>query len=294
MKRLLMGLPGNEKMTEDLSRELGVAIGKISFRAFPDGETYLKFESSVQDHEVILVCTLDEPNPKVLPLLFAAETARDLGAAHVGLVAPYLAYMRQDKRFHDGEGITSTYFADLFSRHFDWLVTVDPHLHRRHSLSEIYSVPATVVPSAPLIADWIGKHVSQPVLVGPDSESRQWVASIAEEIKAPFCILEKKRLGDRDVVIGVPEMGKWAGKVPVLADDIISTGRTLMEAVRELGRQGFAPSICVGVHAIFAESSYDQLLSSGPTQVVTVDTIPHPSNGIYSAGALAKAVRAFR
>ena len=202
--------------------------------------------------------------------------------------------MRQDKRFHPGEGITSTYFADLFSRHFDWLVTVDPHLHRRHSLSEIYSVPATVVPSAPLIAGWVRQHVAEPLLVGPDSESRQWVASIAEEVKAPFCILEKKRLGDHDVAIGAPEMGKWAGKVPVLVDDIISTGRTLMEAVRELGKQGFAPSVCIGVHAIFAENSYEQLLSAGP----------HPSgHGRHhstcfqwhlSAGALAKAIRAVR
>jgi ribose-phosphate pyrophosphokinase len=84
-----------------------------------------------------------------LPLLFAADTARDLGARRIGLVAPYLAYMRQDIRFHAGEAVTSRTFAAILSRHLDWLVTVDPHLHRYHELSEIYRIPTQVVHAAP-------------------------------------------------------------------------------------------------------------------------------------------------
>ena len=77
-----------------------------------------------------------------MPLALVAGTARDLGASSVGLVAPYLAYMRQDRMFRAGEGVTSVYFARLLADSFDWLVTVDPHLHRRRSLTEIYPFPA--------------------------------------------------------------------------------------------------------------------------------------------------------
>jgi hypothetical protein len=87
----------------------------------------------VKDRDIVLVCTLNDPDSKTLALLFAARNAKELGARSVGLVAPYLGYMRQDRRFREGEAITSAHFAALVSSSFDWLVTVDPHLHRRAS-----------------------------------------------------------------------------------------------------------------------------------------------------------------
>ena len=139
----------------------------------------------------MLVCTLDRPDDKFLPLVFAAAAARDLGAHGSALSAPYLAYMRQDRRFQPGEAVTSTYFAKLLSSQIDWLVTVDPHLHRRGSLAEIYSIPTQVMHAAPLISDWIRSEVKMPLLIGPDSESEQWVAAVARDAGAPHVVLQK-------------------------------------------------------------------------------------------------------
>ena len=113
------------------------------------------------DRRIALVCTLDRPDAKMLPLLFAAAAARELGASQVGLVAPYLAYMRQDRRFKPGEAVTSREFARLLSGAFDWLVTVDPHLHRYASLAEIYRIPTRVVHAAPLISQWIRTRIER-------------------------------------------------------------------------------------------------------------------------------------
>ena len=168
----------------------------------------------------------------MLPLLFAAATARELGASRVGLVAPYLAYMRQDRRFKPGEAVTSRQVARLLSDAFDWLVTVDPHLHRYSSLADIYSIPTHVVHAAPLIAEWIKANVTNPLIIGPDSESEQWVAAVASDVGAPYSVLEKVRHGDRDVEIRLKDLEQWKGRTPVLVDDIISTGRTMIEAVR--------------------------------------------------------------
>ena len=79
---------------------------------------------------------------------------KQLGARSVGLIAPYLAYMRQDKQFHDGECITSRHFSRWISERFDWLVTIDPHLHRYHSLDEIYSIPSCVIHATGVIAEY--------------------------------------------------------------------------------------------------------------------------------------------
>lgn len=117
--------------------------------------------------------------------------------------------MRQDRRFQPGEAVTSSAFARIISREVDWLVTVDPHLHRRSALSEIYSVPSTALHAAPLLASWIRENVERPLLVGPDSESAQWVAAVAETVGCPLVVLEKIRRGDRDVEVSVPQVERW-------------------------------------------------------------------------------------
>src|SRR5262245_3813194 len=226
-----------------------------------------------------------------LRVAFIAGTARDLGAARVGLVAPYLAYMRQDARFKPGEGVTAAYFARLVSSTVDWLVTVDPHLHRFHSLDGVYSIPTTIARSAPAIARWIASEVEHPVLVGPDAESAQWVSAVAAQCDAPYLILERTRRGARDVSITAPDRS-WNGHTPVVIDDIVSTGRTMMEATRQLRAAGSAPPMCIAIHAVFADAVHDELLAAGARGIVTCDTIAHASNRICVMDPLADAIRA--
>jgi ribose-phosphate pyrophosphokinase len=102
---LLVAMPGNEQLADSLAGKLGFELGHVETRQFPDGETYLRLLTSPQNRAVAVLCTLDHPNDKLLPLLFAAATARDLKASRVGLVSPYLAYMRQDRRFKPGEAV---------------------------------------------------------------------------------------------------------------------------------------------------------------------------------------------
>jgi ribose-phosphate pyrophosphokinase len=285
-------MPGNEMLAAGLAQGTTGELAPIEVRQFPDGETYLRYQSpaSLAGRAVAILCTLDHPDAKLLPLLFAAATARDLGAKSVGLVCPYLAYMRQDRRFNPGEAITSESFARLLSGHFDWLVTVDPHLHRRSSLSEIYSIPSHALPAAPLIASWIREHVRHPLLIGPDAESEQWVASVARDADAPHVILNKVRHGDRQVEVSVPEVERWRDHTPVLVDDIVSTARTMIEALRHLTRMQMKQAVCIAVHGIFAGRAYTELLEAGATRVVTANTVPHESNAIDVTGLIARAL----
>lgn len=245
----------------------------------------------MQDRPVFIVCTLDRPDDKLVPLLLLAEALRDSGASSVGLVAPYLAYMRQDVRFHPGETVSARHFARWLSGSFDSLVTVDPHLHRILDLSEIYRIPTRVVHAAGSIAQWLQAHVERPLLVGPDEESAQWVAEVAARIQAPSIVLRKTRRGDHEVEVSVPEVDHWRGCTPVLVDDIVSTGRTMVETVSHLRRAGLAAPVCVAVHAVFSPSALDELRTAGAAGVVSCDTVPHASNGISLAAPLGDAVK---
>ena len=296
MKRVLLSLPGNEPIGSSLGSKLArdagaIETGAFELRRFPDAETYVRIDTAVDRTSVILVCTLDRPDEKLLPLIFLAETARELGAREVGLVAPYLAYMRQDRSFNPGEGITSEYFARLLSSSIDWLVTVDPHLHRRSSLAELYAVPARVVHAADDLSDWIRANVDQPLIVGPDSESEQWASEVAGRAGAPYVVLEKKRRGDRDVEISMPDVGRWPSHTPVLVDDIVSTARTMIVTVRQLIQAGTRAPVCVAVHPVFADNAYDDLAAAGASRIVSCNTIVHASNGIDLTAILGDAVR---
>lgn len=290
MKTICFALPNNEILTRQLVTRMNAEIGQAIVRHFPDGETYVRIVSDVKDKRVVMVCTLHKPDDKLLPLYFFSQTAKSLGAKCTCLVAPYLAYMRQDTVFKPGEGITSAYFGKLISQFADSIITVDPHLHRRASLSEIYAVPNSVVHAAPALSQWIKENINNPLLVGPDIESEQWVKEVAAQANAPFIILQKVRHGDRNVEISVPQTDQFRDHTPVLVDDIISTAKTMIETVNHLTRAGMKPPVCIGVHAVFAENAYEDLLKAGAAQVVTCNTIHHVSNTIDLTKLLAQSV----
>ena len=290
MTPLLFPLHAAEALAEGLCRQQGLELGRIEQRRYPDGETFLRLATPVAGRQVILFATLDRPDAKMLPWLFAADAARQQNALGVGLVAPYLPYMRQDKAFSPGEAVTSRTFARLVSGSFDWLVTIDPHLHRYPSLDAIYSVPAVAASAAGPIAEWLRANVERPFLVGPDAESAQWVERIAALAGARSAVLEKRRDGDFDVAIGSGNLVIPAGSTPVVVDDIASSGSTLIEAVRLLGREGHAAPVCIVVHPLFAGDAYERLLEAGPAAVASANTVPHVSNRIDVTPELGDAV----
>ncbi|MFY9308269.1 MAG: ribose-phosphate pyrophosphokinase [Bacteroidia bacterium] len=291
MKTIVFALPGNEVLAKSIASAMQADIGESVIRQFPDGETYVRILSEVKNRKTIMVCTLAHPDERLLPLYFLSKTLKSLGAECTCLVAPYLAYMRQDKVFNEGEGVTSEYFASLISGFADTLITIDPHLHRRHSMSEIYSIPCKVIHASPLISVYISEHITNPLLIGPDAESEQWVSEVAKKANAPFIVLEKTRLGDRDVKVTVPQVEKYKNHTPVLVDDIISTARTMIETVGHLKNAGMKAPVCIGVHAVFSGSAFEELKKSGVDKVITCNTIPHSSNEIDITTLIAEGIK---
>lgn len=258
-------------------------------RLFPDGEFYFNIEADVRQHDVVIVCHLHQPNDKALAIWLMAKHLRDMGARTVGLVAPYLAYMRQDIRFKPGECLTSRYFAELINQSVDYLVTIDPHLHRYHALDDIYRIPSRTLHASELIGHHL-KQIERPLVVGPDEESEQWASVVSNVAGCDVLVLRKKRHGDREVMIDMPDIGRFRQHTPVLVDDIISTGRTLLRTAEHLQQQGLMPPICIGVHAVFAQGAEQEMRAGPIADIITCNTIPHATNGIDVSAMLAQGV----
>lgn len=293
MKTYVIAMPGNEKLADELATHLSMERLAATVRRFPDGETYVRLDQASGPWSACIVCTLDRPDEKLVALMLLACAARDAGASKVALVAPYLAYMRQDRQFHPGETISALHVARWISTHVDWLLTVDPHLHRISALSRVYGIPTRVVHAAPSMVAWISTNVRQPLLIGPDQESAQWVSEVARLAQAPFIVLSKVRSGDREVEVSVPEIERWREHTPVLVDDIVSTARTMIETIGHLRRAGLVAPVCVVVHPIFAQSAYADLQAAGAAQIVSCDSIVHASNRISLLPAIAAGVQEF-
>ena len=291
MLPILFTMPGNAAFGAQLSPFLPCEIGEIQVHQFPDGESCPRLLTPVAQRDVVFACALDQPDGKIMALYLAACIARELGACSVGFVIPYLPYMRQDARFKEGEGITSVHFARLISSCCDWIVTVDPHLHRHHDLSDIYRINTEVVHAAPEISKWIVDNIDRPVVIGPDQESEQWVAQVANAAGCPYTVLQKKRSGDHDVEVSIPDTATWQGMTPVLVDDIISTARTMIAAAQQIKLAGMKPPVCIGVHPLFVGDAYAALSAAGVERIVSCNTVEHVSNQINVCQAIATAVK---
>lgn len=289
MKRVLLPFPAQRTLAQAVAPLMNARIGRLDWRLFPDGESLLAIDEDIAGAQVAVLASLNRPDEIALALRFTAATAREFGAAKVGLIAPYLAYMRQDKRFLPGEAVTAPLFSCFLQDSFDWLVTVDPHLHRVHDLSELYRIPTRRVAAAPLVADWIRANVADAMVIGPDSESEQWAAEIAHRAGVPHQVLKKIRRGDRNVEVSLPDLASARGRTPVIVDDIVSSGHTVLETIKHLTSHGLPAPVCIVIHAVFAQDAYQQLVVAGAAQVVSTDSIFHPSNRISIAEPLARA-----
>jgi ribose-phosphate pyrophosphokinase len=272
-----------------IAEAASIACIQIERHRFPDGELKLRLPATLPAR-MVLLRTLANPNEKLVELLLVARTARALGAQHVTLVAPYLAYMRQDIAFRPGEVVSQKVVGQFLAELFDAVVTVDPHLHRIATLNEAIPIPdAVVLSGAPLLADLIASHRPGALLMGPDEESAQWLAQAAARHGFDYGVCHKVRRGDRDVTIALPDV-PVAGRNVVLLDDVASSGHTLAGAARLLLAAG-ASSVDVAVtHALFAGDALDVIRASGVQEVWSTDCIPHASNAISMAIPIAHAL----
>ncbi len=286
----VLGFADYEPQARALAQALGTGYARVAVHRFPDGESRVTVPEQAPGR-VILVRSLHRPNDKLVELLLASATLRTRGVRHITLIAPYLCYMRQDIAFHPGEAVSQRIVGAYLGGLCDALITVDPHLHRIHRLSEAVPVqPAVALTAAPLMSRFLSEQLGRPLLLGPDAESRQWVAAVAEPAGLDYLVATKTRLGDHEVRIQVPA-GPYRGRVVVIVDDVASTGHTIATAARQLKASGAGPVHTLVTHPLFVDDALERLREAGVERIWSTDSIPHHSNALTLSPLLAQALR---
>ncbi|MGR8933992.1 MAG: ribose-phosphate diphosphokinase [Gammaproteobacteria bacterium] len=288
---LLLAFPDYLPQAQRLAAVLAIPLETVLLHHFPDGESLVRLPLNLPKH-VVLCRSLDRPNDKLIELLLCAETARNLGAKRITLVAPYLCYMRQDIDNRPGEAISQRIVGQWLAHLVDDVIAVDPHLHRISRLEEAIPLPhAVALSAAPAIAEFLRQQLPHALLLGPDSESEQWVAGIAGTIGCDYAVAAKIRRGDQQVDITLPDKD-YRRRTVAIIDDMASTGRTAAKAARLLLAAGAAQVYAVVTHPLFCGDAEQHLLNAGVTAIWSTDSIAHPTSVITLDKLLAQAVKA--
>lgn len=270
---------GSKGLANTIAKTVFGEVGELVHRTFPDGESYIRVPSDLRGRDIVIVADLSDPEKKLIPLLLAAHACASKGAKRIGLVAPYLPYMRQDIEFNPGEAVSSRIFAHLLDPAFDWLLTVDPHLHRIKSLNEIFQLTPVIVNAASKIADWINANIESPVIVGPDEESRQWIEAIANYCDAPYTIGRKLRGGDQCAELEFSDDAEFQGRNVVIVDDIVSTATTILQAQKAITKRGGKVQKTICIHPLF-DHRFKDLNDKSELDIISCNTLSHSSNAI--------------
>ncbi|MGR2737833.1 ribose-phosphate diphosphokinase [Billgrantia sp. Q4P2] len=273
-----------------LASAAAIEAHRIACHRFPDEELCLRLPDMALPDCLVIYRSLDRPNDKLVELMLLSRHAREQGVGRLVLVAPYLAYMRQDIAFNPGELVSQRLVGGFLAELFDAVITVDPHLHRIERLEQ--AVPlrhAVTLSAAPRLAEEIVTRRGDALLLGPDSESQQWVESAARIAGLEYGTCIKKRHGDRDVEIALPDL-VIAGRRVVLLDDVASSGRTLAQAAERVLAAGAASVDVAVTHALFVGDALGVIRQAGVGEVWSTDTIGHESNTVFMASVLAEAL----
>ncbi len=285
--------PASKDLAERISAITGFANVPVAFKVFPDGESYVRLETSVHGEDVAIVQTTCPPaqDARLFQLAFMADAAKRGGAAKVTAVVPYLAYARQDKMFLAGEGISvETVSRVLKAAGIDRLITVN--IHSEHTLQN-FPFPAKTVSAIPLLAEYfVNKGFKGAFAISPD-KGAMYIANQAKSILSGDAgYLEKQRDRYTGQTKQTATHLNVKNQTVIIFDDIISTGGTIVGAAKILREQGAKHVFCACVHGLLIEDAEKRILEAGVEEIVGTDSVPSSVSKVSLAPLLSQEFKA--
>jgi ribose-phosphate pyrophosphokinase len=206
---------------------------------------------------------------------------------------PYFAYARQDERFNPGEALSFKTVSKLIeSVGTDEIYTIDMHQHRVLRSSDVFKIPSRNLSAMPLLADYVEKagNLQKPLIIGPDAEAEQWAKLVAERLHTDYDVFEKKRFGSENVQVR-PRNANAKDRDVLIVDDIISTGGTIVEALKMLFSQGAKKIDVACTHPLLMGGALAKIYETGAQNVIGTDTVPSPVSYVSVAPLIVEQIK---
>lgn len=263
----------NQKLAQDISDYLNIPLGKARISRFKSGEIYVHYEESIRNQDVFLIQTMSDPvNEHLMELFIMVDAAKRASARSIHAVIPYFAYARQEKKDAPREPITAKMIADLLSTvGVDRVVTVDLHAG---AIQGFFDIPVDHLTALDYITEYLKeKEIPNPVVVSPDAGRAKSAEKLASYLDTPFAIMLKKRPGHNDAKI-THIIGNVEGHTPIIIEDMIDTGGTIVSVIEGLMEKGANPAYICATHPLFSADAFEKLNHPGIHEIVVTDSIP--------------------
>jgi ribose-phosphate pyrophosphokinase len=279
--------PASQELGKKTAELIKAETVNVAFKRFPDGESYIRFESELKNEEVVIVQSTGPPqDTNLLQLFLMADTATEMGAKRVVAVVPYLAYSRQDKRFLQGEAFSIQVVTKLLREvGVDQLLTVNVH----QKVLEEFPFPAKSVSAIPLLAEYFKSRGLEGVFaLAPDEGAKEYAVMAAKILGGSYGWRHKERDRYTGAISFRDEKYDVKGKDTIIFDDIISTGGTTADAVRTLKMQGARRVYSACVHPLLIGNAEKSIMSSGAEEIVGTDCVSSSASKVSVAPLIAK------
>jgi len=285
--RIIPG-PASKQLGEKLAELLGVETVPLVFKTYPDGESYVRLEGTVQNEEAVIVQTTSPPqDTRLIQLALIADAAKRLGAEKITAVVPYLAYARQDKVFLKGEAVSiETVARMLEAAGVNSLITVN--VHEERALSR-FRFRAKTVSAIPLLAEHFKQRgYGKAFALAPD-KGAVWLAEEAKTVLGGECgYLEKHRDRYTGEVNTKKKRLDVKGNPVIIFDDIISTGGTIVAAAKIMKELGASKVYAACVHPLLIGNAEERIHEEGVEEIIGTDSVPSHVSKVSLAPLLSR------
>ena len=272
----LMTGNANPELAKKIADHVGVELVDTFVGRFNNGETQVMINRSIRGKDIFIVNPTSQPvNDNLMDLLIMADACKRASAHSITAVVPYYAYARQDRKTRGREPISAKLVANLIvAAGMTSVLTVDLHAGQ---IQGFFDIPVDHLRAAPIFADYFNAQNfgEDLVVVSPDLGGVTRARKLADYVKAPIAIIEKRRPrpGEAEVMSII---GDVKGKVTLMIDDIVDTAGSLCEGAKALKRLGAKKVIAACTHAVLSKNAVEKINNSDIEQLVTTDTIALP------------------
>ncbi|OEQ00092.1 ribose-phosphate diphosphokinase [Listeria monocytogenes] len=275
-KLKIFSLNSNRELAEEIAKEVGIELGKSSVTHFSDGEIQINIEESIRGCHVYVIQSTSNPvNQNLMELLIMIDALKRASAATINIVMPYYGYARQDRKARSREPITAKLVANLIeTAGATRMITLDMHAPQ---IQGFFDIPIDHLNAVRLLSDYFSeRHLGDDlVVVSPDHGGVTRARKMADRLKAPIAIIDKRR--PRPNVAEVMNIvGNVEGKVCIIIDDIIDTAGTITLAAKALREAGATKVYACCSHPVLSGPAMKRIEESPIEKLVVTNSIVLP------------------
>ena len=276
--------PASKDLGLKVASSLNLNSSLVKKKVFPDGEHYIKIEDTIKNEDVILIQTTSYPqNENLVDLFLMIEATKNMNPNSISVVVPYLAYSRQDKRFLEGESLSSKVICqiieNLAGNKSKYFICFDIHSKIIEEFFQNFSF--TNLSAIPLFAKYLkGYNLKNPLIVAPDKGALEKARNLGQLLSSDYTYLEKQRSRITGEIKTVVKALSVRGRDVLFIDDIISTGGTMVKGIEMVINQGARDIFAVCTHPILISDAKNRILKAGAKEIIGTDSVPSINSNV--------------